>query len=103
MHYAHVIFNSTKCSFSFALKQAWQLYKLAKQMRKGVVKFCYEKVNGMARVAYGTLANINYTASGKSKKPSYLTMCYYDTEKGGFRSFKVENFIAIMNFKKTFK
>lgn len=98
MHYAHVIFNATKCTFSMALKKAWSLYKLAKQMSKGVVKFCYEKVNGTARIAYGTLANLHYTASTKAKKPSYLTMCYFDTEKNAFRSFKVENFIGIMNF-----
>lgn len=97
MHYAHVIYNSTKCTFSLALKKAWKLYKLSNKMRKGVVKFCYEKVNGTARIANGTLANLNYTASGKQKKQSYLTMCYYDTEKSGFRSFRVENFIGIID------
>ena len=76
MSYAHHIFVTTVISWSDALKKAWQLYRLAKLMRQGVVKFYFEKVDGSARVAYGT-------------------MCYWDTKKNAFRSFRVENFIAI--------
>lgn len=58
MSYAHHIFVTTVISWSDALKKAWQLYRLAKLMRQGVVKFYFEKVDGSARVAYGTLCNL---------------------------------------------
>ena len=98
MSYAHHIFVTTVISWSDALKKAWQLYRLAKLMRHGVVKFYFEKVDGSARVAYGTLCNLPAgitSRKGSKKAPNYGTMCYWDTNKNAFRSFRVENFIAI--------
>ena len=98
MSYAHHIFESTTVHWSTALKKAWTLYRLAKMMRKGVVKFFYEKVDGSARVAYGTLCNLPAGVTSRrsaTKAPNFATMCYWDTKKQAFRSFKVENFIAI--------
>ena len=97
MMFAHHIFRSGSIEWSTALKKAWTLYRLAKLMRKGVVKFFYEKVDGSARVAYGTLCNLpaGITAKKGSKAPNYGTMCYWDTKKNAFRSFRVENFIAM--------
>ena len=97
MSYAHHIFESTTVNWSTALKKAWTLYRLAKMMRKGVVKFFYEKVDGSARVAYGTLVDLpaGVTSRRSAKAPNYGTMCYWDTKKQAFRSFKVENCIAI--------
>lgn len=98
MSYAHHIFESTTVNWSTALKKAWTLYRLAKMMRKGVVKFFYEKVDGSARVAYGTLCNLPAGVTSRrsaTKAPNFATMCYLDTKKQAFRSFKVENFIAI--------
>jgi len=98
MNFAHHIFEATSTTWSEALKKAWQLYRLAKAMRKGVVKFCYEKVDGSARIAYGTLCNLpaGITSKRGGKQPSASTMCYWDTKKNAFRSFRVENFIAIV-------
>lgn len=98
MSYAHHIFVTTVISWSDALKKAWQLYRLAKMMRHGVVKFYFEKVDGSARVAYGTLCNLPAgitSRKGSKKATNYGTMCYWDTKKNAFRSFRVENFIAI--------
>ena len=98
MSYAHHIFVTTVISWSDALKKAWQLYRLAKLMRQGVVKFFYEKVDGSARVAYGTLCNLPAGVTSRrsaKKEPNFGTMCYWDTKKNAFRSFRVENFIAI--------
>lgn len=98
MSYAHHIFESTSVNWSTALKKAWTLYRLAKMMRKGVVKFYFEKVDGSARVAYGTLKDLPAGVTSRrsaTKAPNYGTMCYLDTKKQAFRSFKVENFIAI--------
>lgn len=95
--YANHIFASTTTTWGAALKKAWTLYRLAKAMRRGTVKFFYEKVDGSARVAYGTLCDLpaGITSKRGSKTPSYGTMCYWDTKKQAFRSFRVENFIAV--------
>ena len=98
MSYAHHIFVTTVISWSDALKKAWQLYRLAKLMRQGVVKFYFEKVDGSSRVAYGTLCNLPAgitSRKGSKKATNYGTMCYWDTKKNAFRSFRVENIIAI--------
>ena len=98
MNYAHHIFETQNYTWSAALKKAWTLYRLVKDMRKGVVKFYFEKVDGSARVAYGTLCNLPAGVTSRrsaTKAPNYGTMCYWDTKKQAFRSFKVENFIAI--------
>ena len=58
MKFAHHIYETTNCTWSAAVIKAWTLYRLAKGMRKGVVKFFYEKVDGSARVAYGTLCDL---------------------------------------------
>jgi len=97
-NYAHHIFVTTASDWATALKKAWQLYRLAKMMRSGVVKFFYEKVDGSARVAYGTLCNLPAGVTSRrsaTKTPTFGTMCYWDTKKNAFRSFRVENFIAI--------
>ena len=78
--------------------KAWQLYKLAKAMREGVVSFYFRKVDGTIRKAKGTLKNLpaGITFNGKKvTKPSYKTMAYFDTEKQAFRCFKVENIISV--------
>lgn len=99
MHFAHHIFKfQTSVSWSDALRKAWKLYRLAKAMRRGTVKFFYEKVDGSARVAYGTLCDLPAGVTSRrsaTKAPSYGTMCYWDTKKNAFRSFRVENFIAM--------
>lgn len=101
MSFAHHIFNScaTKTSEAWknALRKAWKLYRLAKKMRNGVVKFVFEKVDGSARIAYGTLCNLPAgitTRKSSGKAPKFATMSYWDTKKNAFRSFKVENFIT---------
>ena len=57
----------------------------------------YTKADGSIRKALGTLRNVpaGATLGGKRvTKPSYRTMAYFDTEKHGFRCFKVENLIC---------
>lgn len=97
MNFAHHIYEAqTSVSWTIALKKAWSLYRLAKAMRQGTVKFFYEKVDGSARVAYGTLCDLPAGITSKgAKKPNHGTMCYWDTKKNAFRSFRVENFIAM--------
>lgn len=48
-------FKVTGESFADCLKRAWQVYKLAKEMKKRTVQFFYQKVNGEIRQAFGTM------------------------------------------------
>ena len=73
---------------------------LKKRMMRGeVVRFCYQKLDGSIRFAIGTLqsdavkANIN--GRGISRD-SVNTVCYWDCEKGGFRSLRFENLIEVL-------
>lgn len=96
MKYAWQLWRATKQTWRVCMLKAWQLYRLAKAMREGVVKFCYTKADGSIRNAVGTLRNVpaGATLGGKKvTKPSYKTMAYFDLEKKAFRCFKVENLI----------
>ena len=97
MKYAWQLWRATKQQWRICMIKAWQLYRLAKAMRKGVVTFYYQKADGSIRKALGTLKNLpaDATLGGKKvTKPSYKTMAYFDTEKNSFRCFKVENLIC---------
>lgn len=97
MKYAWQLWRNTKQQWRVCMIKAWQLYRLAKAMREGVVKFYYEKADGTIRKAMGTLKNmpVGATLGGKKMtKPSYKTMAYFDTEKKAFRCFKIENLIC---------
>jgi hypothetical protein len=98
MKYANQLWKATQQPWRVCMIKAWQLYKLAKAMRQGEVTFYYFKADGTIRKAVGTLRNLpaGATLGGKKMtKPSYKTLAYFDTEKQSFRSFKVENLIAV--------
>lgn len=98
MKYAHQLYKSTKKSWKFCMLKAWELYRLAKKMRQGVVTFAFEKVDGTMRVAHGTLSNTpaGFSIVGKRMtKPSYKTFAYFDTDKKEMRCFKIENLVTI--------
>lgn len=97
MKYAWHIRRATAQSWRLCMIKAWQLYRLAKSMRERDVAFYYLKSDGTIRKALGTLRGVPAGATLGSKKltkPSYKTMSYFDTEKGAFRCFKVENLIC---------
>lgn len=97
MKYAWQLWRVTKQNWRLCMIKAWQLYRLAKAMRERDVIFYYLKSDGTIRKALGTLRGVPAGATLRSKKltkPSYKTMSYFDTEKGAFRCFKVENLIC---------
>lgn len=97
MKYAWQLWKVTQQSWRLCMIKAWQLYRLAKAMRLGVVTFYYTKADGSIRKAMGTLKNVPVGATLGNKKvtkPSYKTLAYFDTEKNSFRCFKVENLIC---------
>ena len=96
MKYAHFLFATTKNAWRICMLKAWELYRLAKKMRTGIVKFAFLKVDGTIRYAWGTLQDLPAGATtGKQKAPSYKTFAYYDTQKQAMRCFKVENLITV--------
>lgn len=99
MKYAWQLCKATRQAWRICMIKAWQLYRLAKAMRKGSVTFYYQKTDGSIRKATGTLINVpaGATLGGKKMtKPSYKTMAYFDTEKNAFRCFKIENLICVI-------
>ncbi|WP_291528860.1 SH3 beta-barrel fold-containing protein [Bacteroides sp. UBA939] len=82
-------------SMAEAMKQSWKAMKLKAALKKGIVKFFYQKLNGEIRTAWGTLKEglIPETKdTGRKKNESLIT--YYDNEKASYRSFKVANLIG---------
>ena len=70
-----------------------------RQMRNGVCHFIYMKKDGSVREAMGTLAKsvLNATLTGTGTSPETWGCCYYhDVIKGGARSFRWENLVAVL-------
>lgn len=84
-------------SMSEALRIAWRNAKLVANMRLGIVKFHFVKVDGSVREAYGTLAEgiMPTCTSTRSRKANDSVQTYYDTEKAEFRCFKRANLLSI--------
>lgn len=98
MKYAHQLAKTTEYTWKICLIKAWELYRLAKNMRKGIVRFAFKKVDGTIRHATGTLYNLPAGSSINGKKmtkPSYKTFAYFDVDKSEMRCFKIENLITI--------
>lgn len=94
MRRAWALMRSTGKAFAVCLSKAWAIYRLIKQMRRGVVAFAYEKTDGTLRRAKGTLQGVAALIKGTGVK-SPKTVRYYDVEAGGFRSFRTENLITV--------
>lgn len=92
---------SKKSDVPTAMSKAVALEILRKRMTSGeCVKFMYLKADGITpRIAIGTLqkdsveANIKGTGVNRSQ---FGQFCYLDTQKMGWRSFKVQNFVGII-------
>jgi hypothetical protein len=85
-------------TMSEALKTAWRNIKLRAAMRKGIVKFYYQKVDGTLREAYGTLKEslVPALSGNDSRKKSDTVQTYYDTEKESWRCFKRQNLVRFV-------
>ena len=83
-------------TMSEALKTAWANFKLKKAMRKGIVRFYFRKVDGTIREAYGTLKeSLLPPTLGAGRKENPTVQVYYDTEKEGWRSYKIANLVNL--------
>ena len=96
-----VRFNQ-KSDMATSLTKSQELEVLRKRMMRGeVVRFCYLKADGVTlRIAVGTLqedsveANIN--GRGLPKR-LYGQFAYLDTQRLAWRSFKIQNFVGIID------
>lgn len=91
---AYEMRKSTGKPFAVCLTQSWAIYRLSKRMENETVAFSYDRVDGKRRQAKGTLQGIQHLIKGTGTE-NYKTFCYFDVEANGFRSFKVENFLAV--------
>lgn len=82
-------------TLSEALKTAWANIKLKAKMKKGIVKFYFQKVDGSLREAYGTLKESMLPETKSERKQNVTIQTYYDTERQSWRSFKRANLIKI--------
>lgn len=93
---------SEKSDMPTAMSKAVELEILRKRMMSGeCVRFMYLKADGITpRIAVGTLqkdsveANVKGTGVNRSQ---FGQFCYLDTIKMGWRSFKIQNFIGIID------
>lgn len=88
-------FRTTGIEFAECLKKAWKLYHLTEKMKKGIVKFYFQKVDGTIREAWGTLKTelLPESSVENNRKQNETVQTYYDTEVGEFRCFKKLNLI----------
>ena len=70
-----------------AVSKAMLIEAAKEQMRKGVCHFVYRKKDGTIKEAFGTL-------DGGVLR---TTLYYHDVVKGGARSFRWENLIAVLS------
>ena len=71
-----------------------------RQMRAGTCHFLYMKKDGSVREAFGTLNPVlcNKHINGRGQSPeTWGCSCYFDVEKGQFRSFRWQNIIDILS------
>ena len=83
-------------TMSEALKVAWMNIKLKGQMKKRIVKFYFQKVDGSLREAFGTLSEKVIPATqGADRKMNDTCQVYFDTEKEEWRCFKKANLMRV--------
>lgn len=84
---------------SEALKQAWRILRLKRQLIEGVATFTYTKVDGSTRQATGTLSNVLLNdcenIANTEITADLSNMKYYDLEANGWRCFKVANLVEV--------
>lgn len=83
-------------SLSEALKVAWMNIKLKVQMKKRIVKFYFQKVDGSLREAFGTLSeSVIPQTQSNGRKMNDTCQVYFDTERESWRCFKKANLIKV--------
>lgn len=101
---AHELFKrkDNTLSFSQCLTIGWNAAKLFKQLSNGITSFQFIKANKELRTANGTrnknklieLFNLRFEYSkDKPKVKKFSVIEFYDLDKLGFRSFRIDRLI----------
>ena len=94
---ANVIAKRTNSNVMGVVK-AQMIDLLKAKLARGVAHFIYTKKDGSLREAWGTtshnLMKANINGRGISRD-SVNCVCYWDCEKGGFRSLRFENLVQV--------
>ena len=72
---------------------------LKEKLKNGEAHFIFLKKDGTLREAWGTTAHnlISANVNGRGiSRDSVNTVCYWDVEKGGFRSLRFENLVQVL-------
>ena len=93
---------SQRSDMPTSMSKAVELEVLRKRMMKGeVVRFLYLKADNITlRMAVGTLQKDSVKANVKGTgvpKRTYGQFAYIDTEKLAWRSFRISNFVGIID------
>ena len=98
---AHITRISRRTGSSLmGMSKALLIEEAKRQMREGICHFVFRKKDGSVREAYGTLhpALCGKHINGRGISPEYHgCTCFWCAEKGGFRSFRWENLIAVLS------
>lgn len=82
-------------TISEAMKCAWANMKLKLKMSKGIIRFYFQKVDGSAREAWGTLSEKLVPSTSFGRKRSETVQTYFDTERAEWRCFKKVNLLSV--------
>lgn len=94
------VISAMKRSALMGSAKALLIEEAKRQMRVGTCHFLYLKKDGSVREAFGTLNPVlcNKHINGRGQSPeTWGCSCYFDCEKGQFRSFRWENIIDILS------
>lgn len=72
---------------------------LKSKLKNGIAHFIYQKKDGSIREAWGTTSYdlVKANVNGRGIERDYVNcVCYWDVEKGGFRSLCFENLIQVL-------
>ena len=72
---------------------------LKNKLKNGIAHFVFQRKDGSIREAWGTTSHnlIKANVNGRGyARDSVNCVCYWDVEKGGFRSLRFENLIQVL-------
>ena len=93
---ANVIMRRTGSEFVGVVKSQ-MIDTLNAKLHGGIAHFVYAKKDGSIREAWGTLASnlMNDKVCSYINRDMQNVVCYFDIEKGAFRSLRFENLIRV--------
>ena len=89
-----------KNSAYLGIAKSMLIEEVKRKMRAGTCHFLYVKKDGSVREAFGTLnsALCGKHINGRGQSPeTWGCSCYFDVEKGQFRSFRWTNIIDVLS------